>query len=63
VQNWEKEGIRIEKGRWGKHYIIKGKTKIELANSVDVSKMTLNEAIAELEKKSAKKKTSTSKKK
>ena len=23
VQNWEEEGIRIEKARWGKHHIIK----------------------------------------
>lgn len=62
VQNWEKEGIRIEKARWGKHHIIKGKTKVELANTVDVSKMTLDEAKAELEKKTTKKKTTTSKK-
>jgi DNA topoisomerase-1 len=62
VQNWEKEGIRIEKARWGKHHIIKGKTKVELANTIDVSKMTLDEAKAELEKKTTKKKTTTSKK-
>jgi DNA topoisomerase-1 len=63
VQNWEKEGIRIEKARWGRHHIIKGKTKVELANTVDVSKMTLNEAKAELEKKTTKKRTTTTKKK
>ncbi|HEX9828202.1 MAG TPA: type I DNA topoisomerase [Flavobacteriaceae bacterium] len=63
VQNWEQEGIRIEKARWGRHHIIKGKTKVELANTVDVSKMTLNEAKAELEKKTTKKRTTTTKKK
>ena len=62
VQNWEKEGIRIEKARWGKHHIIKGKTKIELPNTVDVSKMTLDQAKAELDKKTSKKKTTTKKK-
>ncbi|MGM5469687.1 type I DNA topoisomerase [Flavobacteriaceae bacterium LMO-SS05] len=63
VQNWEKEGIRIEKARWGRHQIVKGKTKVELANTVDVSKMTLDEAKAELEKKAPKKKTTKKKKK
>jgi len=63
VQNWEDEGIRIEKARWGRHHLIKGKTKVELANTVDVSKMTLNDAKAELEKKTTKKKTATKKKK
>jgi DNA topoisomerase-1 len=63
VQNWEAEGIRIEKARWGKHHIIKGKTKIELANTIDASKMTLNEAKELLDKKTSKKKTTTSKKK
>jgi DNA topoisomerase-1 len=43
VQNWEKEGIRIEKARWGRHNIIKGKTKIELSKDVDVTKLTLGE--------------------
>ena len=57
VQNWEKEGIRIEKARWGRHNIIKGKTKIELAKEVDVTKLTLEEVQAIIEKhKPAKKK-------
>jgi DNA topoisomerase-1 len=43
VQNWEKEGIRIEKARWGRHNIIKGKTKIELSKDVEVTKLTLEE--------------------
>ncbi|MFC4723508.1 type I DNA topoisomerase [Geojedonia litorea] len=67
VQNWESEGIRIEKARWGRHHIIKGKVKVELPKTVDVSKMTLEQAKVEIEKKTPKKKTtkkaSTSKKK
>lgn len=43
VQNWEEEGIRIEKARWGRHNIIKGKIKIELAKEVDVKKLKLAE--------------------
>ncbi len=30
IHNWEDEGIRVEKARWGRSNIIKGKTKIEL---------------------------------
>ncbi len=57
VQNWEAEGIRIEKARWGRHHLIKGKTKIELAKEVDVKKMTLAQAQKLLEaKKTTKKK-------
>ena len=56
VQNWEEEGIRIEKARWGRHNIIKGKIKVELAKSVDAAKMTLKEASALIEKKTPKKK-------
>lgn len=56
VQNWEEEGIRIEKARWGRHNIIKGKIKVELAKSVDATKMTLKEASELIEKKTPKKK-------
>ncbi len=67
IHNWEEEGIRIEKARWGRHNVLKGKVKIELAKTVDVSEMTLDEAKAIIEanapkKKLAKKKTTTKKK-
>lgn len=51
VHNWEKEGIRIEKARWGRHNIIKGKKKIELQKTVNVEDMTLEEAKQIIEKK------------
>ncbi len=57
VQNWPEEGIRIEKARWGRHNVIKGKVKVELAKTVDVSKMTLEEASELIQKKTPKKKT------
>lgn len=56
VQNWPDEGIRIEKARWGRHNILKGKIKVELAKTVDASKMSLEEAKALIEKKAPKKK-------
>ena len=62
VQDWKEEGIRIEKARWGRHNIIKGKTKVELAKTVDVSKMTLEKAKALIEAEAPKKKASKKKK-
>ncbi|MFK7811836.1 MAG: type I DNA topoisomerase [Maribacter sp.] len=56
VQNWEEEGIRIEKARWGRHNIIKGKIKVEIAKSVDATKVSLEEAKKLIEKKMPKKK-------
>src|SRR5699024_11625190 len=43
VHNWEEEGIRVEKARWKRHKIIKGKTKIELPKEVDAKALTLDE--------------------
>ncbi|MBV7269854.1 type I DNA topoisomerase [Winogradskyella luteola] len=57
IHVWEDEGIRVEKARWGRHNVIKGKQKVELAKTVDVSDMTLEEAKAILEKNAPKKKT------
>lgn len=62
IHNWEEEGIRVEKARWGRHNIIKGKVKVELPKTVDVSDMTLDEAKAYIEKKAPKKKTTRKKK-
>ncbi len=56
IHNWEDEGVRIEKARWGRHNIIKGKQKVELAKTVDVSKITLEKALLLLEKNAPKKK-------
>ncbi|MBT8280965.1 MAG: DNA topoisomerase I, partial [Muriicola sp.] len=56
VREWPEEGIRIEKARWGRHNVIKGKTKAELAKEVDVTKMSLEDAKSLLDKKKPKKK-------
>jgi DNA topoisomerase I len=56
VHNWEEEGIRVEKARWGRHTILKGKIKIELDKSVDASKLTLEKVKSMIEEKAPKKK-------
>ncbi len=58
VHNWEEEGIRVEKARWGRHNILKGKTKIELPKTVDAEALTLDEVKEMLEKNVPKKATS-----
>ncbi len=63
VHNWEEEGIRVEKARWGRHNILKGKVKIELPKTVDAAKLTLDDVKAILEKNAPKKKTAAKKKK
>jgi DNA topoisomerase-1 len=62
IHNWEDAGVRVEKARWGRHNIIKGKQKLELAKTVDVTKMTLAKAEALLEKNAPKKKKAVKKK-
>ncbi|MFV0565774.1 MAG: type I DNA topoisomerase [Flavobacteriaceae bacterium] len=57
VHNWETDGIRVEKARWGRHNVIKGKVKVELAKTVAVENMTLTEAKALIEANAPKKKT------
>lgn len=61
VHNWESDGIRVEKARWGRHTLLKGKIKIELDKSFDVSKLTLDKAKELIESKAPKKKTATKK--
>ena len=41
IHNWEEEGIRLEKARWGRFNLLKGKTKIELPKTTKAEKMTL----------------------
>jgi DNA topoisomerase-1 len=57
VKEWEGEGIRIEKARWGRHAIIKGRAKVEVPKEVDASGISLEEALALLEKTKSRKKT------
>ena len=56
IHNWKEEGIRLEKARWGRFHLLKGKTKIELPKTTKAEKMTLKDAQAILEKNAPKKK-------
>jgi len=62
IHNWEDEGIRVEKARWGRFNILKGKTKIELPKTVDAEKLSLEEVKAIIEKKKPTKKKPAAKK-
>lgn len=43
IHNWEDKGISVQKARWGRFNIIKGKTKIELPKTTDAASMTLEQ--------------------
>lgn len=64
IHRWDKEGISVQKARWGRFNIVKGKTKIELPKTFDVEALTL-EKVKEMiaEKTPAKKKKAPAKKK
>ena len=63
IHNWEEQGIRVEKARWGRSNIIKGKLKVELSKDIDPTKITLEEAKKRLEEKQPKKKKAVAKRK
>ena len=44
IHNWEEEGIKIEKGRWGKFYLVKSKKRILLDKNLDVQSLDLDKA-------------------
>jgi DNA topoisomerase-1 len=61
IHNWEDAGIRVEKARWGRFNIIKGKLKIELPKTTKALTLTLEEVEAIIEAKKPKKKTAKKK--
>jgi len=46
---WPEENIRIEKARWGRHHVIRGKLKVELGKEIDATAISLEEAKAMIE--------------
>lgn len=67
VREWPEQEIRLEKARWGRYNLIKGKIKVELSKETNTEAITLEEVekiIAEHTpvKKTAAKKTTTTKK-
>lgn len=61
IHNWEEEGIRVEKARWGRSVILKGKVKIELGKEVDAAKLSLEQVKEMIEAKAPAKKTAAKK--
>tara|TARA_B110000503_G_scaffold132267_1_gene208005 strand:+ start:397 stop:2901 length:2505 start_codon:yes stop_codon:yes gene_type:complete len=67
LHNWEDVGIRVEKARWGRFNVLKGKLKIELPKTTDIEKLSKEEAVKMIaakmpKKKATKKKVATKKK-
>ncbi len=56
IHNWEDVSIRVEKARWGRFNVIKGKIKVELPKTTEIEKMTKEEAVKLIEAKTPKKK-------
>ena len=56
IHNWEDVGIRVEKARWGRFNVLKGKIKIELPKTTKIEKLSKEDAIKMLEAKAPKKK-------
>jgi DNA topoisomerase-1 len=56
LHNWEDVGIRVEKARWGRFNVIKGKLKIELPKTTEIDKLTKEQAVKMIEAKMPKKK-------
>lgn len=56
VKQWDEGEIRIEKARWGRFTLIKGKTKVELGKDTDIETFTKEQALALLAEKEPKKK-------
>nr|MCU0350699.1 DNA topoisomerase [Flavobacterium sp.] len=61
IHDWKEEGIRVEKARWGRSVITKGKIKIELSKDVDATKLTLAQVQDLIEKKAPAKKAAAKK--
>lgn len=45
IHDWKSEGIKLEKGRWGKFILTRGKVKMELQKNIDPDALTLEGAI------------------
>jgi len=61
IHDWKEEGILVEKARWGRSVITKGKIKIELSKDVDATQLTLAQVQELIEKKAPAKKTAAKK--
>ena len=44
IHDWSNAGVRVEKARWGRHHIIRGKQKVEIGKEVDATKLSFEDA-------------------
>jgi DNA topoisomerase-1 len=51
IHDWKEEGILVEKARWGRSVILKGKQKIELSKDVDAAALSLEQVKEMIDKK------------
>ena len=56
IHHWEDVGIRVEKARWGRFHVLKGKIKIELPKTTKIDAITKEAAVKMIESKTPKKK-------
>ena len=56
IHDWKEEGILVQKARWGRSEITKGKIKIELSKDIDASLLTLAQVQEMIAKKTPAKK-------
>ncbi|MEJ6737179.1 MAG: type I DNA topoisomerase [Flavobacteriales bacterium] len=56
IHQWDDEGISVQKARWGRFNVIRGKLKIELPKTFDVESLTLEAVQKMIEEKTPKKK-------
>jgi DNA topoisomerase I len=61
IHNWEDVGIRVEKARWGRFNVLKGKIKIELPKTTKIEKLSKEDAVKMIDAKTPKKKASKKK--
>ena len=61
LHHWKEEGILVEKARWGRSVITKGKIKIELSKDIDASQLTLTQVQEMIDKKTPAKKATVKK--
>ena len=61
IHHWEDVGIRVEKARWGRFNVLKGKIKIELPKTTNIDKITKEDAVKMVKAKTPKKKTAKKK--
>jgi DNA topoisomerase-1 len=61
LHDWKEEGIIVEKARWGRSVILKGKLKIELGKEIDAANLSLAQVQDIIAKKTPAKKTPTKK--